>query len=155
MSRSAAGARMGRTPSPGNPPPPLLVRFPGSDRSLPAGPSYTVGRDPECDLVLNDARVSWQHALLRLEDGRWVLKDNSSNGTYHEGRRVDRIEISGECLVRLGDPGEGPVLKCTVSGDAQGAIEQNTALSPLTRPSYAPWLAQSASWTWKAPTALS
>src|SRR5258708_37325721 len=122
MSRSAAGARMGRTPSPGNPTPPLLVRFPGSDRSLPAGPSYTVGRDLECDLVLNDARESWQHALLRLEDGRWVLEDNGrSNGTYHEGRRVDRIEISGGCLARLGPPGEGLAPTCTGARDGQRA----------------------------------
>jgi pSer/pThr/pTyr-binding forkhead associated (FHA) protein len=100
-------------------PPPLLVRTQGSGRSLAAGPSYLVGRDPEADIVIDDARVSWQHAVLRLEDSRWVLADNgSTNGSYAEGRRADRIEIDGECLVRLGDPADGPALSCTVSGAA-------------------------------------
>ena len=59
-----------------------MVRAGGSDRSLPAGPSYLIGRDPECAIVIDDPRVSWQHAMLRVEDGRWVLADNgSTNGT--------------------------------------------------------------------------
>jgi cytochrome P450 / NADPH-cytochrome P450 reductase len=97
---------------------PLLVRTQGSDRSLPAGPSYVIGRDPECDIVIADIRVSWHHAVLRLENGRWVLADDgSTNGTYAGGQRVDRIEIDGACQVRLGNPADGPVLSCTASGD--------------------------------------
>ncbi|MGE5131761.1 MAG: cytochrome P450 [Gemmatimonadota bacterium] len=92
-----------------------MVRFQGSDRSLPAGPSYLVGRDPDCDIVSTDARVSWQHAVLRLAAGRWVLADNgSTNGIYAAGQRVDSIEISGECVVRLGHPVDGPVLHCAI-----------------------------------------
>jgi cytochrome P450 / NADPH-cytochrome P450 reductase len=107
---------------PGESVPPLVVRFQGSDRSLPAGRSYLVGRDPECDVVISDARVSWQHAVLRVEVGRWVLADNgSTNGTYAGDRRVDRIEIHGDCLVRLGHPADGPVLSCTVSPAGLGA----------------------------------
>jgi pSer/pThr/pTyr-binding forkhead associated (FHA) protein len=93
-----------------------MVRAGRSDRSLPPGPSYLIGRDPACDIVVPDARVSWQHAVLRLEDGRWVLADNgSTNGTFVRDRRVDQVEIEGECLVRLGHPADGPVLSCTVS----------------------------------------
>jgi hypothetical protein len=66
--------------------------------------------------VVTDARVSWHHAVLTSDVGRWVLADNgSTNGTYAEGQRVDRIEIAGECRVRLGHPADGPVLSCTVS----------------------------------------
>jgi len=72
--------------------------------------------------VVTDARVSWQHAVLRLEDGRWMLADNgSTNGTYAGDQRVDRIEINTESLVRLGHPADGPVLSCTVSGAGPGA----------------------------------
>ncbi len=98
------------------------MRSQGADRSLPPGPSYLVGRDPSCDVVITDARVSWQHAVLRLEHGRWVLADNgSTNGIYAGDRRVDRIEITTECLVRLGHPADGPVLSCAVSAAGQGA----------------------------------
>ncbi len=100
-------------------PPSLLVQTQGSGRRLEAGPSYLVGRDPEADIVIDDARVSWRHAVLRLEEGRWVLADNgSTNGSYTEGRRADRIEINEECLVRLGDPEQGPALSCIVCGTA-------------------------------------
>ena len=112
-----------------------MVRSQGSDRSLPAGPSYLIGRDPECAIVLTDTRVSWQHAVLRLEDGRWVLADNgSTNGIYAGDRRVDRIEISGECLVRLGHPVDGPVLSCTVRGagsSAPGRPATRVVVSPV------------------------
>ena len=46
---------------------PIVVRIQGSERTLPACRSYLVGRDPECDIVVTDARVSWRHAVLRLE----------------------------------------------------------------------------------------
>jgi cytochrome P450/NADPH-cytochrome P450 reductase len=88
---------------------------------LPAGSSYLVGRDPECDVVVTDGRVSWHHAVLRQEGGRWVLADNgSTNGIYAADQRVDRVEITGDCLVRLGHPVDGPVLRCTVSGPGPG-----------------------------------
>ncbi len=99
--------------------PPLVVRAGGSDQSLPPGPSYLIGRDPECAIVIDDASVSWQHAVLRVEDGRWVLADNgSTNGTYVRDQRIDRIELEGECLVRLCHPAEGPALSCRVSAPA-------------------------------------
>ena len=106
---------------------PLVVRTEGSERILPACRSYLIGRDPQCDIVVNDARVSSNHAVLRLEGGRWVLADNgSTNGTYAGNRRVDRIEINGECLVRLSDPADGPVLSCAVSGAASSGLPATT-----------------------------
>src|SRR5262249_58553324 len=88
---------------------------------LPGVRSYLIGRDPQCDIVITDDRVSWQHAVLAVQGGRWVLVDNgSTNGTYADGRRVARIEIDTECVARLGHPGDGPVLTCTVTKSGQG-----------------------------------
>jgi len=95
---------------------PLLVRTGDAELSLSAGPAYLVGRDPQADIVIADVRVSWQHAVLRAEDGHWVLADNgSTNGSYVAGRRSDRIEFDGEGQVRLGDPADGPLLSCLVT----------------------------------------
>ena len=88
-------------PRSGASPPPLVVRVQGHDRSLPGNRSYLAGRDPQCDIVLTDDRVSWHHAVLRPEGGRWVLVDNgSTNGTYADGQRVARIEIGHGRLTR-------------------------------------------------------
>jgi cytochrome P450 / NADPH-cytochrome P450 reductase len=111
-----------------------MVRAEGSDRSLSPGPSYLIGRDPECDIVVADPRVSWQHAVLRLEAGRWVLADNgSTNGTYVRDQRVDRVEIDGECLARLGHPADGPLLSCTVSAGAAVPDLVTTEATPTFR----------------------
>jgi cytochrome P450/NADPH-cytochrome P450 reductase len=80
--------------------------------------------------VIADIRVSWHHAVLRLENDRWVLADEgSTNGTYTRGQRVGRIEIDGECQVRLGNPTDGPVLGCTVSGDGQALPDREPSVA--------------------------
>jgi pSer/pThr/pTyr-binding forkhead associated (FHA) protein len=82
--------------------PALVVRTQGSDRTLRAGPSYRVGRDPQSDIVVDEPRVSWQHAILRLADDQWLLEDvGSTNGTFVGGQRVRRVEITGACQARL------------------------------------------------------
>jgi ABC-type multidrug transport system ATPase subunit/ABC-type transport system involved in multi-copper enzyme maturation permease subunit len=94
--------------------PPLAVRAQGSDRTLPAGPSYTIGRDPKSDIVVNEDRVSWQHAVLKLDRGSWVLEDTgSTNGTFLGSQKVQKITLDGETTVRLGHPVDGPELTCS------------------------------------------
>ncbi len=91
--------------------PVLVVRTQGVDRTLQAGRSYRVGRDPQSDIVVDEPRVSWLHAILMVEHGRWLLADASStNGTFLGRDRLPRIEISSSCEVRLGDPESGTVM---------------------------------------------
>ena len=88
--------------------PPLVVRTGVGERSLAAGRAYLVGRDPQADVVIADGRVSWHHAELRAQNGRWALVDlGSSNGSYADGQQADLIEIDGIRQVRLGDPEDG------------------------------------------------
>jgi ABC-type multidrug transport system ATPase subunit len=102
--------------------PALVVRAQGSDRSLRAGPSYSIGRNPESDIVVNEPRVSWHHAMLRLEGATWLLEDvGSTNGTFLGAQRVRRVEITQDCVLRLGHPDDGQRLWCSVAaqrGDA-------------------------------------
>jgi len=96
--------------------PALVVRTQGSNRTLRAGPSYRVGRDPQSDIVLDEPKVSWLHATLRAEDDRWLLEDaGSTNGTFSGAQRVQRVEITGSCQVRLGHPETGPVISCSIA----------------------------------------
>src|SRR6202046_4393996 len=93
--------------------PVLVVRTRQSDHRLQAGTDYQLGRDPASDIVLTDTRVSWRHAVLRHEQDTWILEDaGSTNGTFVGTRRMDRITISAECVIRLGDADDGPVLRC-------------------------------------------
>jgi ABC-type multidrug transport system ATPase subunit len=96
--------------------PPLIVRAQGSGRTLQPGPAYWIGRDPEADIVVDEPLVSWRHAVLRIADGRWLLLDtNSTNGTFADGERVRRVEITDSCQVRLGHPDAGPIVSCSIT----------------------------------------
>jgi ABC-type multidrug transport system ATPase subunit len=93
--------------------PELVVRTRRSDHRLRVGGSYLVGRDPAADIVMTDTRVSWKHGVFQVERGGWVFADaESTNGTFLGARRVTRIDISGDCVIHLGNPDDGPVLRC-------------------------------------------
>ncbi|MFJ1801588.1 FHA domain-containing protein [Streptomyces sp. NPDC088180] len=70
---------------------------------------YHVGRDPESDVVIDDIRVSWHHAILHPEAGHWTIEDeDSTNGTYTGGRRVRATDVGAGSEIRFGDPSDGP-----------------------------------------------
>ncbi|MDA3627047.1 FHA domain-containing protein [Saccharopolyspora oryzae] len=58
------------------------------------GPRISIGRDRDCDIVVEDMTVSRVHAELRLREGRYVVVDGGSlNGTYLNRRPVDIAEL--------------------------------------------------------------
>src|ERR1700741_5001904 len=117
--------------------PALVVRTQGSDRSLQAGRSYTIGRDPDSDIVVDEARVSWRHAVLRQEGATWLLEDvGSTNGTFMGVQRVQRVEITSDCVVRLGHPDDGQRLWCSLA--AAPAAPPRTAAAEQATPAYRP-----------------
>ena len=127
--------------------PALVVRTQGSDRRLQAGPAYKIGRDPASDIVVDDSRVSWNHAVLRLEHDCWLLEDHSStNGTFMDARRVHRVQITDACMLRLGHPEDGTAVVCSVApaAPAPAAGPMGTAVVSTPSPAQrADWAAQS------------
>jgi ABC transport system ATP-binding/permease protein len=106
----------------------LRVRTPDSDRLLDSAASYRVGRDPQSDIVLADPRVSWQHAVLRRQDGGWLLEDSgSTNGTFVDQQRVRQVTISADCSIRLGHPADGPQLRCSPVADLARLVPPQAA----------------------------
>lgn len=112
--------------------PPLLVRTRRSDHRLDSGTEYRIGRDPAADIVLSDPRVSWHHATLNADGRLWVLEDaGSTNGTFVGTERIRHIDIRANCVVRLGDPDDGPVLRFEPADvHGQDAADQNLAHLP-------------------------
>lgn len=78
--------------------PPLALTFmnPGGNMRTQhfLNPEITLGRDPQCDIFLDNETVSAQHARLSYHHGQWWLEDlNSRNGTTLNGDEVDTPTI--------------------------------------------------------------
>jgi ABC-type multidrug transport system ATPase subunit/pSer/pThr/pTyr-binding forkhead associated (FHA) protein len=92
--------------------PPLLVRTVRNTHRLDSGQQYRIGRDDRADIPLADARVSWEHAVIRAEGPVWILEDRGSrNGTFLGSERITRLEITSPYVVHFGHPEDGPVLR--------------------------------------------
>ncbi|MFE9254395.1 FHA domain-containing protein [Streptomyces sp. NPDC006879] len=94
--------------------PELVLELNGRARALDPSRSYTLGRDPHSDVVMEDVRVSWHHATVRWAGRGWVIEDqDSTNGTYVHGQRVRRAELAAGTRVHLGNACDGPRLDFT------------------------------------------
>ncbi|MCL1891057.1 MAG: FHA domain-containing protein [Coriobacteriia bacterium] len=63
----------------------------------------SIGRDPDCDLFLNNMTVSRRHALILEENGKLLIRDGDSlNGTWIDGKVVEEAELVEGTLVQVG-----------------------------------------------------
>ncbi|MGP4011653.1 FHA domain-containing protein [Streptomyces sp. 4N124] len=108
--------------------PELVLETDTGSTVMSPGREYHVGRDPLSDIVIDDARVSWHHAVLRADDGHWTLEDeHSTNGTYADGRRIQAGGVGPGCEIRFGNPSDGP--RAVLVGPAAPAPERPSAVS--------------------------
>ncbi len=80
--------------------PTALIRI-GTRRVILGQGESIVGRDAECDVVINDASVSRRHAKIVVAGRKAVVRDlESKNGTRVGGNRIDRETMleSGEVV---------------------------------------------------------
>ena len=78
--------------------PPLALSFNNDEGDAHTrhfrNPEITLGRDPHCDVYLENETVSAQHARLSYHHGQWWLEDlNSKNGTELNGEETDTATI--------------------------------------------------------------
>ncbi|MGY5130178.1 FHA domain-containing protein [Streptomyces nigrescens] len=123
--------------------PELVLELNGRTWTLDPSRSYNVGRDPQGDMVLDDARVSWRHATVRWAGRGWIIEDQgSTNGTYVQGQRIHQMEIGPGSTVHLGNATDGP--RVTLSAPAADAFSAQPAMAPPQ---------QQAAQGWQAPPA--
>lgn len=68
---------------------------------------WRIGRDPACEIRLNDESVSRRHASLRVADETVELSDNGSRN----GVRINGERIFGRVDIRVGDELEVGIYK--------------------------------------------
>jgi membrane-bound lytic murein transglycosylase D len=88
---------------------------------------FHIGREHDCDVRVEDAHVSRKHVIVSFGNGHWLLRDQQSgNGVFINGRRVDTATIDTSLTIRLG--ADGPLVMMELESPAQ----------PATRPPEAP-----------------
>ncbi|GAA3960513.1 FHA domain-containing protein [Streptomyces marokkonensis] len=125
--------------------PELVLESNGQTWTLDPSRSYALGRDPQGELVFDDARVSWRHATIRFDGRSWVVEDHgSTNGTFVHGQRIQQMELGAGTVVNLGNATDGPRLSLTGAQAAAG--------TPQAQPQQ-PYAAQGANagWAQQAP----
>lgn len=75
---------------------------------------FNMGRDPACDLVINSTLASRKHAQVEFRRGKFILVDQSTNGTYvktNDGKivylRREELPLWGSGTIGLGEPVTG------------------------------------------------
>jgi len=84
-----------------------LVQITGvhQGRAYRLGRVTEIGRDPaQNQIVVDDETASAIHAVVRLQDGEFVIQDRgSANGTFVNGEEVVRRMLRDHDIVKIGD----------------------------------------------------
>ncbi|MFD6886482.1 FHA domain-containing protein [Streptomyces sp. NPDC059957] len=108
--------------------PELVLELNGRTWTLDPSRSYSLGRDPQGDVVIDDARVSWRHATITWNGRGWGIEDHgSTNGTYVHGARVQQAELVPGTPVHLGNATDGPRLNPVAGAAAAAPAPQQAA----------------------------
>lgn len=81
-----------------------VVSGPSTGRAYAIEGDVVLGRGRDCSLRIDDPGASREHARITVTgDHRYVLEDlGSLNGTYVDGRRVDRAELQSGDRINMG-----------------------------------------------------
>jgi len=82
----------------------LALQYRGENINiLPESPTFILGRSTECDLLVFGNKVSRVHARIEIQRGKFVLVDQSTNGTYVEINQGEPIYLRRESLPLWGN----------------------------------------------------
>ncbi|NEC80640.1 FHA domain-containing protein, partial [Streptomyces sp. SID7958] len=123
--------------------PELVLESNGRTWTLDPSRTYALGRDPQGDVVLDDARVSWRHATISFNGHSWVIVDHgSTNGTFVQGQRIHHLELSSDTALNLGNATDGP--RVTLTGVGAAAPQAHPGQAHQAQQPHQPYAAQGA-----------
>ncbi|MDZ5622901.1 FHA domain-containing protein [Nocardioides bizhenqiangii] len=97
-------------PAPVRSGPDLLLVAEGQEHRFRHPAQITIGRHPDCTVVLKDPAASRMHGTVASTPGGWTYTNQSNEGTFQAGRRVTSTKFDDRTELRLGHPVAGPQL---------------------------------------------
>ena len=90
--------------------PDLLVTAEGREYRFRHPTMIRIGRQHDCDIVVTDPVCSRIHAEVSAVPGGWSYRNQSREGSFEEGRRVETRTFDERLDLRLGHPVAGPAV---------------------------------------------
>jgi hypothetical protein len=85
--------------------PPLSVRT-EDGRTFRFTRPFTIGRERDCEVQIENGQVSRKHVMVSFGNGRWRLRDQKSgNGVFVDGDRIDSASVDSSLTIQLGTGG--------------------------------------------------
>jgi pSer/pThr/pTyr-binding forkhead associated (FHA) protein len=84
---------------------PVLKGIEGSlnEKRFQLSESTLIGRDPACDILIDEQEVSRQHAVIQSKSGRYLLSDlDSTNGVYVNNIKIKSAVLKQGDLIQVG-----------------------------------------------------
>jgi hypothetical protein len=90
----------------------LKVVYQGQSVNVPDGTVAVIGADANATVRVARPGISRRHAIAKYDGSHWVVQDASSrNGTFHDGARIQFLDVTGPTKIRLGHPSEGELIE--------------------------------------------
>ncbi|AFY67950.1 FHA domain-containing protein [Geitlerinema sp. PCC 7407] len=80
-------------------------------------PIVRIGRATDNHVVLYSAVVSRHHVELRGQGSQWEVVNLGTNGTYLDGKRVDRMSVVDGAIIRLARSGPNIQIRLGAGAD--------------------------------------
>lgn len=106
----------------------------GHEYVIPSGEAAVIGSDPDATVRIAKPGISRRHAVIKHDGHAWVVQDASSrNGTYHDGARIQSLDVSVPTTIFLGHPSDGAEvsLEPTATGE-EPPVTDPTRVVPRT-----------------------
>jgi len=89
-------------------------------------PTTTIGRDDDCEIVLDGNTVSRRHCEIARQGATYILRDSSRNGTFINGERVRQAQLRDGDQIRVG----GNVLLVNLSSGIATSVLSGKLTTP-------------------------
>jgi pSer/pThr/pTyr-binding forkhead associated (FHA) protein len=83
-----------------------------------------IGRSTNNEVVLYSAVVSRSHAEIKKNGSEWEVVNLGANGTYVNGKRIDRMPIRDGIIIRLAS--SGPQIQINIDAPESESDQRKT-----------------------------